>query len=97
MLQPYRIPDRWKDVPVPEDAPPLDDKDLFGDVGEDLAQLRAACIESAHLLSLKSKATGEPMLQPDKMADAFLQLTEQDRSAWTLELDLRPHREHFFE
>ncbi|MEP6685361.1 MAG: SDR family NAD(P)-dependent oxidoreductase [Verrucomicrobiota bacterium] len=39
----------------------------------------------------------EPMLDPDRMADAYFQLTEQDRSAWTLELDLRPHRERFFE
>jgi len=39
----------------------------------------------------------EPMLDPDRMADAYFHLTEQDRSAWTLELDLRPHRERFFE
>ena len=45
----------------------------------------------------ESKETLEPMLAPDRMADAYFQLTEQDRSAWTLELDLRPHRERFFE
>ena len=45
----------------------------------------------------ESKGTAEPMLQPDRMADAFFHLSEQDRSAWTLELDLRPHRERFFE
>ncbi|MBA2743108.1 MAG: SDR family NAD(P)-dependent oxidoreductase [Chthoniobacterales bacterium] len=39
----------------------------------------------------------EPMLDPDQMAEAYFQLAEQDRSAWTLELDLRPHREKFFE
>lgn len=39
----------------------------------------------------------EPMLDPDHMADAYFKLTEQDRSAWTFELDLRPHRERFFE
>ncbi len=39
----------------------------------------------------------EPMLDPDRMADAYFQLTQQDRSAWTLEMDLRPHREQFFE
>ncbi|MDQ3120213.1 MAG: SDR family NAD(P)-dependent oxidoreductase [Verrucomicrobiota bacterium] len=39
----------------------------------------------------------EPMLHPDQMADAYFKLTEQDRSAWTLELDLRPNRERFFE
>jgi hypothetical protein len=37
------------------------------------------------------------MLDPDHMADAYFKLTEQDRSAWTFELDLRPHRERFFE
>ncbi|MEO7724600.1 MAG: SDR family NAD(P)-dependent oxidoreductase [Chthoniobacterales bacterium] len=39
----------------------------------------------------------EPMLDPDQMANAYFQLTEQGRSAWTLELDLRPSREKFFE
>ncbi len=39
----------------------------------------------------------EPELDPDRMADAYFQLAEQDRAAWTLELDLRPHREKFFE
>ncbi len=43
------------------------------------------------------KESIEPTLDPDRMADAYLQLVEQDRSAWTLELDLRPHREKFFE
>ncbi len=43
------------------------------------------------------KESIEPMLDPDRMADAYFQLIEQDRSAWTLELDLRPHREKFFE
>lgn len=41
--------------------------------------------------------SAEPILDPDPMAHAYFQLTEQDRSAWTLELDLRPHRERFFE
>lgn len=43
------------------------------------------------------KDSAEPMLHPDRMADAYFQLAEQDRSAWTLEMDLRPHREKFFE
>lgn len=41
--------------------------------------------------------SAEPMLDPDRIADAYFQLWLQDRSAWTLELDLRPHRERFFE
>ena len=39
----------------------------------------------------------EPLLDPDAMATVYWQLACQERSAWTLELDLRPHREKFFE
>jgi len=35
-------------------------------------------------------------LSPDKMADAYWYLAQQNRSAWTLELDLRPNAEEFF-
>jgi NAD(P)-dependent dehydrogenase (short-subunit alcohol dehydrogenase family) len=41
--------------------------------------------------------TGEPLMNPAAIAEAYWVLAEQDRSAWTLELDLRPHREKFFE
>ncbi|WP_424017312.1 SDR family NAD(P)-dependent oxidoreductase [Halorientalis pallida] len=34
-------------------------------------------------------------LDPDAIADSYWHLVEQDRSAWTLELDLRPHVEDF--
>lgn len=37
----------------------------------------------------------EDYLDPDAVADAYWRLVEQDRSAWTLELDLRPHVEAF--
>ncbi|MBX0285875.1 SDR family NAD(P)-dependent oxidoreductase [Haloarcula salinisoli] len=37
----------------------------------------------------------EDLLDPDAIADAYWTLVEQDRSAWTLELDLRPHVEAF--
>ncbi len=40
---------------------------------------------------------GEPKLDPDHMAEAYWHLASQHRSAWTLELDLRPAREKFFE
>lgn len=49
------------------------------------------------IIGTRDSARKEPVLDPDKMADAYFQLTEQDPSAWTLELDLRPHREQFFE
>ena len=39
----------------------------------------------------------EPFLSPDAMADAYWALIQQDKSAWTLEIDLRPHGEAFFE
>ncbi|RXK46398.1 SDR family NAD(P)-dependent oxidoreductase [Halorientalis pallida] len=34
-------------------------------------------------------------LDPDAIADSYWHLVEQDESAWTLELDLRPHVEEF--
>jgi NAD(P)-dependent dehydrogenase (short-subunit alcohol dehydrogenase family) len=42
-------------------------------------------------------AGGDPdeLLDPDAIADSYWHLVEQDRSAWTLELDLRPHVEPF--
>jgi NAD(P)-dependent dehydrogenase (short-subunit alcohol dehydrogenase family) len=38
----------------------------------------------------------EPLLDPDQIADAYWHLAMQDRSAWSLELDLRPHTEQFY-
>ncbi len=37
----------------------------------------------------------EEFLDPDAIAESYWHLVEQDRSAWTLELDLRPHVEDF--
>ena len=39
----------------------------------------------------------DPLLLPDAMAESYWHLVEQDRSSWTFELDLRPHREAFLE
>ena len=36
-------------------------------------------------------------MNPAAMAETYWGLVKQDRSAWSLELDLRPHREKFFE
>jgi hypothetical protein len=44
----------------------------------------------------ESREAKRDSLDPEKMADAYWHLTEQDRSAWTLELDLRPNGEEFF-
>ncbi len=38
----------------------------------------------------------EPLLSPEAIAESYWNLIRQDRSAWTLELDLRPFREDFF-
>lgn len=40
---------------------------------------------------------GEPLMRPAAIAEAYWGLVKQDRSAWTLELDLRPNRERFYE
>ena len=39
----------------------------------------------------------DPKLDPDQIAEAYWQLAHQDPAAWTLELDLRPKDEKFFE
>jgi NAD(P)-dependent dehydrogenase (short-subunit alcohol dehydrogenase family) len=41
--------------------------------------------------------TGEPLMNPASIAETYWGLVQQDQSAWSLELDLRPHREKFFE
>jgi NAD(P)-dependent dehydrogenase (short-subunit alcohol dehydrogenase family) len=41
--------------------------------------------------------SGEPLMNPAAIAEAYWDLVKQDSSAWSLELDLRPHREKFFE
>ena len=37
----------------------------------------------------------EDMLSPDAIAENYWYLAHQDRSAWTMELDLRPFKEKF--
>jgi NAD(P)-dependent dehydrogenase (short-subunit alcohol dehydrogenase family) len=44
---------------------------------------------------LKEQRGEDGMLAPDAIADAYWALHVQDRRAWTLELDLRPYKEHF--
>ena len=40
--------------------------------------------------------SNDPLLSPDAIADSYWALITQDKSAWTLEIDVRPHREEFF-
>jgi hypothetical protein len=46
---------------------------------------------------LAEDANRDPEMNPDAIADVYWQLVRQERSAWTLELDLRPNQEKFFE
>jgi NAD(P)-dependent dehydrogenase (short-subunit alcohol dehydrogenase family) len=46
----------------------------------------------------RSKSSAkEPLLKPEAIADAYWSLIQQHRSAWSLEIDLRPNKEAFFE
>ena len=38
----------------------------------------------------------EPLLDPERIADAYWHLAMQDRSSWSLEIDLRPYSEQFY-
>ena len=39
---------------------------------------------------------GEPLLEPDAIANTYWALVQQERSAWSFEVDVRPHNEEFF-
>ncbi len=43
-----------------------------------------------------TSSPNEPMLNPDAIAETYWNVITQERSAWTLELDLRPFNEEFF-
>jgi len=42
-----------------------------------------------------AEAGADGLLNPDAIAESYWQLHAQPRSAWTLELDLRPYKENF--
>jgi NAD(P)-dependent dehydrogenase (short-subunit alcohol dehydrogenase family) len=44
-----------------------------------------------------SPAQDEPLLEPDAIAETYWHLVQQDKSAWSLEVDVRPYTEQFFE
>ncbi len=54
-------------------------------------------IDTPNVRKTYKPSAKEPLLQPEAIADAYWDLIEQDRSAWSLEIDLRPHKEAFFE
>ena len=51
----------------------------------------------ARALIIDDDANRDPEMNPDAIADVYWQLVRQERSAWTLEVDLRPNQEKFFE
>jgi NAD(P)-dependent dehydrogenase (short-subunit alcohol dehydrogenase family) len=54
-------------------------------------------IDTRRVRKTYKPSANDPMLQPDAIADAYWHLIQQDRSAWSLEIDLRPNKEAFFE
>lgn len=52
-------------------------------------------IHVAHVVIDGTIGTGEGQLAPDAIAETYQHLVDQPRSAWTHELDLRPHGEKF--
>jgi NAD(P)-dependent dehydrogenase (short-subunit alcohol dehydrogenase family) len=50
---------------------------------------------NSHHPGVKDKVGADGMLDVDAIADAYWTLHTQKRSAWTLELDLRPYNESF--
>jgi NAD(P)-dependent dehydrogenase (short-subunit alcohol dehydrogenase family) len=54
-------------------------------------------IDTPNVRKTYKPSAKDPLLQPEAIADAYWHLIRQDRSAWSLEIDLRPHKEAFFE
>ena len=52
-------------------------------------------IETPEVRELQPDRDEDEYLDPDAIADSYWHLVTQDRSAWTLELDVRPHVEEF--
>jgi NAD(P)-dependent dehydrogenase (short-subunit alcohol dehydrogenase family) len=71
-------------------------------MAESLArELGPAGIHVAHVVidgqiaTARTSADDDQFLDPDAIAESYWHLVEQDRSSWTLELDVRPHVEEF--
>ena len=54
-------------------------------------------IETPQMRKRYKANVNEPLLKPEAIAEAYWNLIQQDRSAWSLEIDLRPNNEAFFE
>ena len=53
-------------------------------------------IDTPSVRSSLSDEADEPLLDPDAIAETYWSLALQDKSAWSFEVDLRPHNEEFF-
>ena len=54
-------------------------------------------IETPEVRKKYKPSIDEPLLKREAIANAYWSLIQQDRSAWSLEIDLRPNKEAFFE
>ena len=54
-------------------------------------------IDTPNVRKRHKASTKEPLLTPEAIAEAYWNLVQQDRSGWSLEIDLRPNKEAFFE
>ena len=53
-------------------------------------------IDTARVQEQMNPEPDEPMLKPDDIARVYWSLVEQERSAWSFELEVRPHTEEFY-
>jgi NAD(P)-dependent dehydrogenase (short-subunit alcohol dehydrogenase family) len=53
-------------------------------------------IDTPKVRSTYKPSAKEPLLKPEAIADSYWNLIQQDRSAWSLEIDLRPNKEAFW-
>ena len=53
-------------------------------------------IDSPNLRERYKLSENEPLLKPDAIAETYWALVQQERSAWSFEVDVRPHNEEFF-
>jgi NAD(P)-dependent dehydrogenase (short-subunit alcohol dehydrogenase family) len=53
-------------------------------------------IDTAAVQKQMNPEPDEPMLKPDDIANVYWSLVEQQRSAWSFELEVRPHTEEFY-
>ena len=53
-------------------------------------------IDTAAVQRQMNPEPDEPMLKPDDIASVYWSLVEQERSAWSFELEVRPHTEEFY-